>query len=74
MNYEILKRTLTERSRQLFVRSDTLTLGYGGIAAASRATGLSVMVVRYGLAECRAIESRVAPIIEPYQGRQPDDG
>ncbi|MCI0395210.1 MAG: hypothetical protein L0332_11355 [Chloroflexi bacterium] len=74
VRYESLKGTLTERSRRLFAGSEALAFGYGGIAAVSRATGLSVMVVRRGLAECQAIESGIAPTLEPHQRRQPGGG
>ncbi len=74
VRYESLKGTLTERSRRLFAGNEALAFGYGGIAAASRATGLSVMVVRRGLAECQAIEAGVAPILEPHRSRQPGGG
>lgn len=74
VRYESLKGTLTERSRRLFAGSEALAFGYGGIAAASRATGLSVMVVRRGLAECRAIESGIAPTLAPHRSRQPGGG
>jgi transposase len=74
VRYESLKGTLTERSRRLFAGSEALSFGYGGIAAVSSATELSVMVVRLGLAECQAIESGIAPTLEPHQSRQPGGG
>jgi hypothetical protein len=74
VRYESLKGTLTERSRRLFAVCEALAFGWGGIAAVSRATGLSVMVVRRGLAECKAIESGVAPILQPNRSRLPGGG
>ena len=50
VRYESLKGTLTERSRRLFAGSEALAFGWGGIAAVNRATGISVMVIRRGLA------------------------
>lgn len=74
VRYKSLKGTLTERSRRLFAGSEALAFGYGGIAAVSRATGLSVMVVRRGLAECQAIESGITPPLTPQRSRQPGGG
>lgn len=74
VRYESLKGTLTERSRRLFAGSEALAFGYGGISAASRATGLSVMVVRRGLSECQAIESGVAPTLERHRIREGGGG
>ncbi len=47
--FECLQGTLTERSRRLFAGSEALAFGYGGITAASGATGLSPRTVRRGL-------------------------
>ena len=69
VRYESLKGTLTERSRRLFAGSEALAFGWGGIAAASRATGLSVMVVRRGLTECKEIESGIEPTLEVHRIR-----
>ena len=74
VRFESLRGTLTERSRRLFAGSEALAFGYGGIAAVSRATGLSVMVVRRGLEECKAIESGIEPTLEPHRSRQPGGG
>lgn len=74
VRYESLKGTLTERSRRLFAGSEALAFGWGGIAAASRATGLSVMVVRRGLTECKEIESGIEPTLEVHRSRLPGGG
>jgi hypothetical protein len=72
--FECLQETLTERSRRLFAGSEALAFGYGGIAATSRATGLSPKTVRRGLAECQEIELGVAPILAPHRSRRPGGG
>lgn len=72
--YESLKGTLTERSRRLFAGSEALAFGWGGIAAVNRATGLSVMVIRRGLAECKEIESGIKPTLKAHQSRLPGGG
>jgi hypothetical protein len=74
MRYQSLQGTLTERSRRLFAGCEALAFGYGGIAAVCRATGLSAMTVRQGLAECRAIEAGQAPTLSPQRSRQPGGG
>ena len=39
-----LKSSLSERARRLFVANEAIAFGYGGIAAASRATGMAASV------------------------------
>ena len=72
--FECLQDSLTERGRRLFAGSEAFALGYGGIAAASRATGLSHQTVRRGLQECQQIESGLAPVLEPHRSRLPGGG
>src|SRR6266480_1079503 len=54
---------LTERTRRLFAANEALSLGWGGISAVSRATGLSRQVISDGIQELqggkRAEEGRV---------------
>ncbi len=42
---------LTERTRRLFAANEALSLGWGGISAVSRATGLSRQVISAGIKE-----------------------
>ena len=72
--FECLHGTLVERSRRLFAGSEALAFGYGGIAAASRATGLSPQTVRHGLAECQEIELGMSPVLEPHPSRRSGGG
>src|SRR5215831_2718877 len=51
--YAQVAGSLDERARRLVAASEALTLGRGGIAAVSRATGLSGKAVRKGIAELR---------------------
>jgi transposase len=69
VRYESLKGTLTERSRRLFAGSEALAFGYGGIAAVSRATGMSASTIKRGLQECQAIESGTKPTLAPQRTR-----
>jgi len=61
--YERIARDLTERTRRLFAANEALSLGWGGISAVSRATGLSRQVISDGIQELqggkRAEEGRV---------------
>jgi hypothetical protein len=65
--FERLQGTLTERSRRLFAGSEALAFGYGGIAATSRATGLSPQTVSHGLEECQEIELGMVPPLAPHR-------
>ncbi len=74
MRYSNLKGQLTERARRLFVASEAMALGHGGIAAASRATGMAASVIGRGIREVRAIESGEAPEMSPTRSRRPGGG
>jgi hypothetical protein len=65
---------LTERARRLFVASEALALGYGGIVAAARATGMATTSIQRGLTELRAIEAGVGPTWPPTRSRRPGGG
>src|SRR6266852_1755457 len=49
--YERIAGDLTERTRRLFAANEALSLGWGGISAVSRATGLSRQVISDGMQE-----------------------
>lgn len=72
--YLKLKSSLTERARRLFVANEAMAFGYGGIAAASRATGMAPSVIGRGIAEVRAIEAGMAPKLDPTRSRRPGAG
>jgi Rhodopirellula transposase DDE domain len=55
--YARIKDSLSERSRRLFAASEALAFGFGGVAAVSRATGMSSTTVHKGIQESQAIES-----------------
>jgi hypothetical protein len=74
LRYQKVRGVLTERTRRLFVAREALALGYGGIAAASRATGLAASVIGRGIAEVRAIEGGAAPALPPTRSRHPGGG
>jgi hypothetical protein len=74
MRYRKVQGELTERARRLFVASEAMAFGYGGIAAASRATGMAASVIGRGIAEVRAIEGGAAPALPPTRSRRPGGG
>jgi transposase len=61
--YERIVGDLTERTRRLYAANEALSLGWGGISAVSRATGISRQVISDGMQELqggkRAEEGRV---------------
>ena len=60
--YLAIKDSLNERARRLFVASEAKACGHGGIAAASRATGMAPSVIGGGIKELKAIED-----LEPHE-------
>ena len=74
MRYRKVQGELTERARRLFVASEAMAFGYGGIAAASRATGMAASVIGRGIAEVRAIEGGAASALPPTRSRRPGGG
>ena len=72
--YRKVKSGLMERARRLFVASEAMVFGHGGIAAASRATGMAASGIGRGIAEVRAIENGSAPSLKPTRSRQPGAG
>jgi hypothetical protein len=54
--FRVLAGELNERQRRLWAASEARAAGRGGIAATSRATGISVPTIRKGIAELRSGE------------------
>ena len=69
-----MKGSLTERARRLFAASEAISLGYGGIVAVARATGMAPSVIGQGIREVRAIEAGTAPRLPPTRSRRPGGG
>jgi hypothetical protein len=60
--YQTIQPYLDERSRRLWAATEAKAFGYGGQAAARRATGMSCSTISRGLAELAAEETeRAAP-------------
>ncbi len=51
--FEALKGLVDERSRRLVAAAESQAIGRGGISAVARATGLSRIVIRQGIAELK---------------------
>jgi hypothetical protein len=49
-----LKATMNERARRLWAGAEAGAIGYGGVAAVARATGMAISTVRKGRDEVRA--------------------
>src|SRR5256714_8465011 len=54
--YERLAGELNERTRRLFAANEAMELGWGGISAVCRATGLSRKAISHGIKELREEE------------------
>ncbi len=54
--YAALSGHLDERARRIFAATEAKTAGYGGIAAAARATGIAASTIGRGLKELAAAE------------------
>jgi hypothetical protein len=52
--WHLLAATMDERARRLWAGAEADALGYGGVAAVARATGLAISTVRKGRDEVRA--------------------
>jgi Rhodopirellula transposase DDE domain len=67
--FEALSPFRDERQRRLMVGTEAAAIGYGGISAVSRATGISRDTIRRGLAELNAQADE-----DPARVRQPGGG
>src|SRR5688572_24254807 len=70
--YARVAGVLDERGRRAVAASEALAIGWGGITAVSRATGLSRRTIRLGIDELRGTVPSAAPgrIRRPGGGRK----
>jgi len=76
----MLRPTLNERARRLWAGSEAHAIGWGGVAAVARATGMAISTVRKGRDEARAgaVPSDVVKVRRkgggqrPYEEQHPD--
>jgi len=47
--WAVMARELDEKARRLWAASEAKSLGYGGISAVARATGLAIETIRSGI-------------------------
>ena len=71
MRFERIAPTLDERGRKLFTANEAIQLGYGGLSAVQRATGVAKNTIKRGIAELSDLE-RLGP--PPGKQRQPGAG
>jgi hypothetical protein len=69
--YAVLRDQLDERGRRLFAAAEVRALGYGGLAAVSRATGLSRGTVSRGLKDLERVPLPPGRIRRAGGGRHP---
>jgi hypothetical protein len=72
--FEGLRGSLNERARRLFVASEAVALGHGGIAAVSAATGVAASTIGKGMKELREAESKGSPAWAKERVRRPGAG
>ena len=77
--WRLLKATLDERARRLWAGAEADAIGYGGVAAVARATGLAISTVRKGRDEARAgarrddvVNVRRSAGKRPYEAAHPE--
>src|SRR3990170_2882735 len=73
LRYSCVAATLDERGRRAVAAAEALTLGWGGITAVARATGLSRTVIQTGIKELRGTIPSAPPgrVRRPGGGRKP---
>jgi transposase len=72
--YSQIESALTERARRLFVAAEAKAAGFGGIAAAARATGMAPSAIGRGLKELAAIEAEGGSSGPKTRSRRPGGG
>lgn len=75
--YKVLSRDMTERQRREWAGLEAMSLGWGGVTAVAKATGLSRATIQVGVKEVQQmLQSRGAPkstdrVRRPGAGRKP---
>jgi hypothetical protein len=67
--FAAIGRGLDERSRRLFAAAEAKTAGYGGVTAASRATGIARSTIDRGLKDLSAPGGLTGVVRRPGSGR-----
>ncbi len=66
--------TLNERARRMFVANEAMSLGHGGRAVASRATGMALETIARGMRELEAINTGKAESLDIRRVRRKGGG
>ena len=69
-HYDLLRPSLDERGRRLFAASQVRALGYGGLAAVARATGIAPSTIGRGLKELDEGDVASGRLRRPGGGRK----
>lgn len=76
--WRLLKATMDERARRLWAGTEAGAIGWGGVAAVARATGMAISTVRKGRDEARAgakpedvVKVRRSAGKRPYEAEHP---
>src|SRR5438034_1207392 len=72
--YRSLAPIMDERMRRRWAASEARALGWGGIALIARATGLSPVTIRQGLAELKALGADPAALPARGLGGHEEEG
>jgi len=77
--WRLLKATMDERARRLWAGTEAGAIGYGGVAAVARATGMAISTVRKGRDEARGgarpedvVKVRRSTGKRPYEAAHPE--
>ena len=74
LQYDQLRDSFDERSRREWAASEAFALGYGGIAAVHRATGIVPSTIGKGIRELKARDGRVSDADGRRRVRRPGGG
>ncbi len=66
MKYETLSTMMDERLKRHWAACEALALGYGGVSEVARATGMSRVTIRRGIAE---VQGTMPDLVKEIQGR-----
>jgi transposase len=69
-----INNTLNERSRRLYAASEAMAFGFGGVAAVTRATGMSRATVIKGIKESKSLESGTLEPLAKTRSRRAGGG
>lgn len=74
IKYDSLAPVMDERVRRYWAASEAQALGWGGISAVARATGLSQTTIKAGIAELQSSPTLSGTALDPPRARRPGGG